>query len=131
MHIELFLPFPPTVNNYYSKTKRGVYISHQGRKFRDEVAEAVAEQLGGDLGITERMLVEVVLFPGDKRVRDVDNYSKGLLDALTKAFVWEDDALIDQLFIYRGEVRSRRGSCFVRITEAGPVITDVAQLPMD
>lgn len=131
MHIELYLPFPPTVNNYYSKTQRGIYISEKGRKFRDDTAEAVLEQLGGPLDITERMLVEVVLFPPDKRTRDMDNYTKGLLDSLTKAFVWEDDVLIDQLFLYRGEVRSKRGSCFVRITEAGPVITDVAQLPMD
>lgn len=129
MHYELYLPFPPTVNNYYSKTQRGVYISHKGRKFRAMVQDAIMEQMP-DVHINDRMLVEIVLFPPDKRKRDVDNYNKSVLDALTHAGLWEDDSLIDQLFNYRGEIR-KQGQTFVRITEAGPVIGDVSMLPMD
>lgn len=121
MHYELYLPFPPTVNSYYSKTKRGVYISHNGRSFRDKTAEAIAEQIGLAEPITDKMLVEVVLYVPDKRLRDLDNYMKGLLDSITKASLWEDDSLIEQLFIYRGAV-TRGGSTFVRITDAGPVM---------
>jgi len=131
MHIELYLPFPPTVNNYYVKTSRGVFISQKGRKFRDIVHSAVVEQLGGAVAIDSRMLVEIVLFPPDKRRRDVDNYNKALLDALTHAGVWEDDSLIDQLFIYRGTVQKKPGQAFVRITDAGPVVDTPSMLPMD
>jgi crossover junction endodeoxyribonuclease RusA len=129
MHYELFLPFPPTVNNYYVKTKRGVFISQKGRKYRDEVLKAVLEQAGGDT-IDSNMLVEVILFPPDKRKRDVDNYNKALLDALTQAELWEDDSLIDQLFNYRG-VTKKGGQVYIRITDAGPIMKDVGMLPMD
>lgn len=129
MICEIYLPFPPTVNNYYSRSKHaGVFISQKGRKYRAQVEEAVVQQCPG-LHITDRMLVEVVLFPPDKRVRDVDNYNKSLLDALSHAGLWEDDQLIDQLFMYRGEVRSRRGIAYIRVSEAGPVIKEVGMLP--
>ena len=107
-----------------------IIVPLEGRKFRDEVAEIINEQMP-DVHIEERMLVEVVMFPPDKRIRDVDNYNKALLDSITCAGIWADDALIDQLFNYRGEVRSKRGSIYVRITDAGPTITDVAMLPTD
>lgn len=129
MHYELYLPFPPTNNNYYVKTGRGVYISHKGRKFRELVAEAVNEQIP-DVTIEDRILVETVYFMPDRRKRDVANYSKALHDALTIAGLWEDDELIDQNFEYRGEV-SKPGGVFVRITDAGPVIKIGDTPPMD
>lgn len=136
MRIELYLPFPPTVNNYYVKTGRGQFISAKGRKYREEVNEALLEQVP-DVLLDERLLVEVVLFPPDRRKRDVaDNYGKALLDALThdaksdRIGIWEDDSLIDQCFYYRG-VKSKPGYAFVRISEAGPVILTPDMLPVD
>ena len=131
MLVELYLPFPPTVNNYYVKSHSGGrFISQKGRKFRDDVATVVMQTLN-DVHIDDRILVEVVIFPPDQRKRDMDNYNKALLDALSHSGIWADDQLIDQLFVYRGAVRQQNGSAYVRITEAGPVITDVAQLPID
>ena len=131
MFYELYLPFPPTVNNYYKKAAHGgKYISNKGRKFRDDVIDTVKEQMPG-VYLDYRLLVEIVLFPPDKRQRDVDNYNKSLLDALTHSGVWEDDSIIDQLFVYRGEVRSRSGSCYIRISEAAPVLKDISWLPAD
>ena len=126
MHYEIFLPFPPTINSYYVKTARGVYISNKGRKFRAEVLDAVHEQLP-NITIDDRMLVEVVLYPPDRKRRDVDNYNKPLLDALTQAGLWEDDSLIDQLFNYRGAT-TQSGRVFMRITDAGPLL-QVGQFP--
>ena len=131
MYHELYLPFPPTVNNYYKKAAHGGrYISNKGRKFRDDVITAVKEQMP-DVWLDYKLLVEVVLFPPDNRQRDVDNYNKSLLDALTHSGVWEDDSIIDQLFVYRGEVRSRNGSVYIRISEAAPVLKDINWLPAD
>jgi len=122
MNIELYLPFPPSVNNYYVKSKSGgKFISSKGRKFREEVHEAIIEQAPA-LRISGRVLVEAILFAPDRRTRDVDNYNKPLLDALTHADVWGDDGQIDQLFNYRGAVIPKPGKCCVRITEAGPII---------
>jgi crossover junction endodeoxyribonuclease RusA len=126
---ELHLCFPPTVNNYYVKTQRGVFISQKGRKFRAEVAEQVAMQLP-NVHLTGRLLVEVVLYPPDKRRRDVDNYSKALLDAITHTGLWEDDSQIDQLMIYRG-ARHPGGAVFMRIGDAGPVLPFGTHPPTD
>jgi crossover junction endodeoxyribonuclease RusA len=66
--------------------------------------------------------MEVYLFPPNKRVMDLDNRMKGLLDALTEAGFWEDDSLVDQLHIYRGEI-IKEGVVRVEISEAGPIMS--------
>lgn len=121
MNIELLLPWPPTVNSYYVKTRNGVFISKKGRLYRDSLAESVKEQLGVWDALDEPLLVEVELYPPDRRRRDLDNYMKALLDACTKAGFWSDDSLIDQLFIYRGSTTSG-GLVVIKVGEAGPVI---------
>ena len=54
--------------------------------------------------LTGRLRVELLLYPPDRRRRDIDNYAKSLLDSLTKAGVWEDDSQIDELTIKRCEI---------------------------
>ncbi|RKZ94836.1 MAG: hypothetical protein DRQ40_05060 [Gammaproteobacteria bacterium] len=118
MNYEIFLPFPPTVNHYYVKSRRGIYISKKGRQFREKVADSINEQLPGVvIGDDDRLKVSVTLHPMDKRKRDVDNYNKALLDAITHAGLWGDDSQVDQLFNYRGEI-VKGGMCVVKIEPA-------------
>ena len=119
MFHEIYLPFPPSDNDYYVKTKQGQFISQKGRKFRDEVAQAIAEQRAEF--IDYRVLVEVVLFMPDLRIRDVANYMKALMDSLTKAKLWEDDQLVDQLYVFRGS-KVYGGKTVLYIHDAGPVL---------
>ena len=121
MFHELHLPFPPTDNNYYVKTKQGQFITIKGKKFRIDVLEAVREQSHADFPLTEKLLVEVVLHMPDKRKRDVLNYQKALMDALTLAKVWDDDVLIDQAHVYRGSYIFG-GATRIYIHDAGPVL---------
>lgn len=121
MYVELHLPFPPSDNNYYVKTRQGQFISQKGRKFRDEVASAVSEQFPLDDPIDYQVLIEVVLHMPDLRIRDILNYQKALMDALSKAEVWTDDVLINQAQIYRG-AKVFGGATRVYIHEAGPVL---------
>lgn len=122
----LFLPFPPTVNSYWSHSKRGVYLSRKGRIYSETVAEVIHEQ-AASLRLDERLHVEVTLFMPDNRQRDLDNYMKALLDSLTKAKLWFDDDQIDQLHIYRGKI-VKRGAVLIEINEAGPVLPPPGQL---
>ena len=118
----LYLPWPPTINSYYSSGHGKVkYVSAKGRIFRDQVAQAIAEQAPG-LTLADRLYVEVVLHAPDKRTRDLDNYMKALLDALTLARLWEDDSQIDQLSILRGVIAPKEGLTRVEIAPAGPVV---------
>lgn len=48
--------------------------------------------------------VEIVLFPPDNRIRDLDNYNKALFDALTHAGVWEDDRQVKRMLVEWGPV---------------------------
>lgn len=121
MICELYTSYPPTVNNYYVKTQRGVFISQKGKKFREEVVKDVLEQLGGMPPIEGRIRVEIVFWPPDNRARDEDNIKKGLYDALTHAKVWIDDSQIDQSFSYRGE-KVFGGRLYIKVSEAGPLI---------
>lgn len=119
--IVLFLGFPVTVNSYYtSGSGKQKFISKAGRSFRDDVIRAVSEQLP-NISIDYRMHVQVILFMPDSRVRDLDNYMKALLDAITHSGLWEDDNLIDQLEIFRGET-VKKGCVKIVINEAGPIV---------
>ena len=120
--IVLHLPWPPTVNSYYKVTRHGQrYLDKKVKVFRELVAEQVHEQVP-HLKLTESLFVEVYLYPPDRRKRDVDNYMKGLLDALTESGLWEDDSLIDQLHIFRGVV-VKDGAVRVEISDGGPLFT--------
>lgn len=118
----LHLPWPPTVNSYYKVTRHGQrYLDKKVRQFRAMVAESVHEQLPG-VTLYDNLYMEVYLYPPDKRKRDLDNYMKGLLDALTSCGLWEDDSLIDQLHIYRGDV-VKDGSVRIELSDAGPIVS--------
>ena len=121
MNYEFYAPFPPSDNNYYVQTRNGKFISPKGKKFRADMELAILQQLP-DVRIDHTVLVEVVLYMPDRRVRDVANYMKALMDAISKADLWVDDVLIDQLFIYRGVVAKDNAHTFLRITDAGPKI---------
>lgn len=118
--IELTLPFPPSVNGYWRAPTKGKLagrhlISAKGRQYREDAVKAIGQQWQGQ-ALAGRLAVKVVLIPPDRRQRDIDNYSKGLLDAITHSGLWQDDGQIDQLTIIRGE-RARGGGCLVEIVE--------------
>ncbi len=115
--IIIHLPFPPTINTYYTKRKA---LSARGRKYKQAVSLSVHEQ-GMALLLEERLNLAIIFYMPDKRVRDLSNYLKALEDSLTDAGVWIDDEQIDQSTQYRGCVLSK-GKVVIRISEAAPVL---------
>jgi crossover junction endodeoxyribonuclease RusA len=127
------VPFPPSVNQYWRFVNKGrlrcVLISRRGRTYREMVVVALRAQYGGFQPLDQRLRVQLILNPPDKRKRDVDNYTKALLDALTHAGVWNDDEQIDELTITRGPVISG-GRVYVKIGVIdAPTQTNIA--PVD
>jgi len=111
--ITLKLPWPPSVNNYYGRTRTGsVFIKKEGKVFRETVVAALAEFVRDREPLTQRLQVWIEAYPPDRRRRDLDNIRKALFDALTHARIYEDDCLIDDDRCVRGEV-SKPG--FVRV----------------
>ena len=104
--ITITLPFPPSVNGYWRATvdRRGRprnILSKRGREYRTDATIAVAESGHLGEGVDGRLEVTLELYPPDKHKRDVDNYCKGVLDAMTHAGVWLDDEQVDILHVFK------------------------------
>lgn len=63
------------------------------------------------------LAVAMELYPPDRRRRDVDNYSKAVLDALTHARLWRDDSQVKRQTV---EVREP--------TDGGQVVLTISAL---
>ena len=86
----LKLPWPPSINHYYGRTRTGQqFIGSKGKQFRKDVIEYLRFIPESDRSIDKdrRVQVWVEAFPPDRRRRDLDNLKKALLDALTHASV--------------------------------------------
>lgn len=96
--------FPPSVNQWKSPFKGRMILTKRGREYRALIQKEI-EALGltGEM-LTERLQLRIKLYMPDRRVRDIDNYLKSLLDGLTKCEFWRDDEQIDKLTVERCEV---------------------------
>ena len=91
------LPYPPSVNHIYSRTKRGgVRLNPKARAYRNDVIWAIGK---GHKGLRGDIKAIVDVFMPDKRKRDLDNVQKAVFDSLTYAGVWKDDSQIKQIII--------------------------------
>jgi crossover junction endodeoxyribonuclease RusA len=96
----------PVCKHGFGRTRPVLTLTKEARLYRTDVAVAVRRQLGGKRleAYATPVQVDLELRAPDRRRRDVDNFCKGVLDALTFAGVWIDDSQIDQLNIRRGRV---------------------------
>lgn len=101
------LPLAPTVNNVWKHKAVGrramVYMSKEGVEFRKKITQIIQEKSLHNLKLESRLQVEIELLMPDKRKRDIDNFCKSTLDALTHAGLWVDDSQIDILNVVRGD----------------------------
>lgn len=124
------LPMPPSVNHYWGKSvkyKNGrpyvhVRLSDRAKKFRSDVVAQVADiaqRHGSIKRHNGRIKAVVTLHGATKRSYDVDNFMKGIGDALTHSLVYKDDKQIDELIVKRGEV-IKGGQVDVELYELKP-----------
>lgn len=100
----LTVPFPPTLNHNVARNGK--------RYFRDKNYETFIELVGYEWrrvrpriwNPQRRYAVDIRLFYDTKRRYDVDNRVKPLLDAFTKAGVWQDDSQVDEIRVVRGAI---------------------------
>lgn len=108
--MKLVLPFPPSVNTYWRAPNKGPLkgrhlISAAGRAFQSAACVAIIDQLRRLPKPSPALAaVEIILYPPDARRRDIDNYTKGLFDALTHAGIWEDDSQVKRMLVEWGPV---------------------------
>jgi len=109
----LVLPYPPSVNTYWRSNGKRRFISKAGVDFSNEVQAIVYDQNRQWFG-ESRLEVNVIIHPRSKRLFDLDNCLKAILDALMKAGCYVDDSQVDILRIERG-LPVKGGSCEVEI----------------
>ena len=113
---EFYLPFPPTNNNYYTIARNRKVLSKKGREYKSEAVNAIIEQRLNDKRISGSIGITLVLNPPCNRRRDLDNFEKPLLDAITESGLWGDDSQIDRKLTIRG-VKSKVGHVIVNVKE--------------
>lgn len=106
-HLQITLPWPPSVNSYWRHPKTGHLagrhlISREGRMYRAKIKELC----WNEKQIIGRVSVHVEAYPPDNRRRDLDNIFKALLDSITHAALIMDDSYIDDLRIVRKTVEA-------------------------
>ena len=126
----LTLPYPPSVNHLWRhvviKGAVRTLLSAEGRKYRVAAREGITGE-----PLTGRLAVRVIVYPPDRRKRDLDNVLKSL-DALSQEInkktgkvvfpgVWLDDSQIDILHVERGPVHREGGYVRVHVREIAGV----------
>ena len=103
--LRLKLPWPPSVNQYWRAVAVGGrarnILSKKGREYREVVGASIKEQTEEHETTEERLRVNILASPPDRRRRDLDNILKPLLDGMEHAEVYKDDSQIDELRIAR------------------------------
>ncbi len=108
------LPYPPSLNRAYRTYKGRIILSAVARDY----IQAVKLAVGIALNLSGRLAVVINVYPPDKRRRDIANCEKLLCDSMTKAGVWVDDSLIDDLHIIRHPV-AKGGRIVVAVSLIG------------
>jgi crossover junction endodeoxyribonuclease RusA len=109
------LPYPPSVNSYWGFSGSRRYLTKKAVEFKKIVYTTVST--GKPYG-KARLSIHIKLSPPDKRVRDIDNCLKSLLDALCQAGMFDDDSQIDRIYLVRDQV-IKFGKCVVILKRIG------------
>ena len=111
------LPFPPSVNNYWRKSQRGMYLTKRATDFKLMTIEVVGHRTE-PIFEDEDLRIEMYLCPPDARIRDLDNFAgKAIFDALMGAKVFRDDSQIRQIESAFIEPNGVKGYCDIVLEE--------------
>ena len=115
--LNLTLPYPVSVNQYYRAIVRGriccSILSKKGREFKERVANLVSDT---EKQPTDKpVMVIIKIYPPTRRKFDVDNMLKSLLDSLI-GIAYVDDEQIRCLAVSKEEV-VKGGKTEIKIKE--------------
>lgn len=89
----LNLTFPPSVNNYWINSRGGKhkFLSSKAKEFRERTSiymKSIGNPTVGDSNVA----LQMHLIPKNFVKRDVDNFNKGVMDALKECGFYKDDS---------------------------------------
>ena len=116
----LTIPFPPTLNHNIGRKGGRYFQSGEYKSFLSQVGWLWLKAKPQVWSKESRYSVSIELVYNTRRKYDVDNRVKPILDALTRAGTWNDDAQVDEIFVVRGEVDKERPRALVWIEPLEP-----------
>lgn len=99
------------VKQAFGSPRASMFLSDAGKAYRELAAAALDEQRVPRKALHGRLMVSVMAYPPDKRLRDLSNLWKSALDVLQHNEVIANDGHFDRESIERGP--ERRGGSFV------------------
>ena len=115
MVTELTLPYPPSVNHYFSYYQGRPVLSKDARSYRHQVRRiAIASGIKPLMG---PLAIRIDITPPDDRRRDADNVQKSVLDALQHAGAFWDDSQVIWLLSIKHESQPS-GTIRVQLSDA-------------
>jgi len=93
----ILLGNPLSTNHIYKRHGNFIYLSKEGKNLKESYMWQIKSQYRGE-PLTGSVKLTVELYFGDKRIRDIDNYNKLLLDACS-GLLFIDDKQITELTI--------------------------------
>jgi len=112
--VSLTVPLPISLNRYYRKFRNRLIISKEGTDYRHFVEKLVSEQ-PARFEKSERLGMVAHLFPASRRLFDLDNAGKCLLDSLEHGGLFVNDNQIDQLTFVRNSPDKANPRCEVTL----------------
>lgn len=96
------LPWPPTVNHYYTVARNRKILSEAGRAYKKYACECMMIQGVPKLPRDRAPFsLHILARPPDNRRRDLDNILKPLIDSLVDYGAIPDDWMVDDIHIQR------------------------------
>lgn len=97
--VNFVLPWPPSVNQLWTTTRRGNwYTTKVAKDFKETVYYYVFSKKAKHFFETDdRLEMQLSAYPPDNRRRDLDNLMKVVCDALQGAEVFPDDSQIKRI----------------------------------
>ena len=99
----LELAYPPSANHYWRYVNHQVLKSIEARAYIKDVGKIWMVSRQKAFTKDQRLKLEVLAMPKDKRKRDLDNLLKIICDSLESAGVFANDSQIDEIIIKRGQ----------------------------
>lgn len=105
--INITLPWPLSVNHVWKTLGRRVVLDKDVRHYRESVLGKASWMRHQKIIPSKPLLCDCAVMieynPPDKRRRDIDNFAKVVLDAITYSKIWKDDSQVVVLLSYFGE----------------------------
>jgi crossover junction endodeoxyribonuclease RusA len=119
MAVELELPYPPSINHFYSYYQGRPVLSKEARTYRHHVRRiAIAQGIKPLMG---PVAIRIEIHPPDDRRRDCDNVQKSILDALQHAGAFWDDSQIVWMLSLKKDKRAK-GAVRVMLGPSAPIV---------